>query len=312
MDSNIIGMDDKQLINILLDKLGLTREQIEKQFNKDQKKRKLIKPKKQPKKQPKKEKEEPKQKVKNQYTNRKITIDGQTYKKIMKQHPELFLMDDKLIDLKEGEKIQNKLNEELKKVHEMDDKIIGKKVYSCLTHLFTKVNKDEAEKLKHTHYIIGKDGNYYIHFNRATYNVKNRDVNEFNKIQVFNFEKKEFGKLVKILREDNSFDELYKYRGEYINMILIESIMTTEGVINENYNPVDEDLMMGESENTIYNQYIKYGLNSNAETFGDLFEIKHDKYILDNYKQNSCYVNLIIDTYRQTFVQDAKKINFII
>ena len=51
--------------------------------------------------------------------------------------------------------------------------------------------------------------------------------------------------------------------------------------------------------NIIINKYIKYNRNKNAEKFEDLFNINMSMclYVQENYRANSCFINLIINTY---------------
>lgn len=59
-------------------------------------------------------------------------------------------------------------------------------------------------------------------------------------------------------------------------------------------------LLMNDLENSvIMSHYVDYELNDKAIKFGDLF--KQSKLIEENWKANSCYINIILETYKQPF-----------
>ena len=55
--------------------------------------------------------------------------------------------------------------------------------------------------------------------------------------------------------------------------------------------------------NIILNKYVKYNLNKDAKTFSELFDINTSlcSYVQENYKANSCFINVIINTYYNEF-----------
>jgi hypothetical protein len=185
---------------------------------------------------------------------------------------------------------------------------IPKKKYTALTHLFTRIGEDDAKKFHNVH----KDGRgfKYIHFMRAgMFNVTDEKVLNYVGKYIYDYNEDEFIELKNILREDENYNSLMGYRESYIHLIIIGNVQSpNKEILTTDYNPLLEELAMGESENAIYNSYIKYGLNENAESFGDLFNIKHSNYIHDNFKKNACFVNAIIDAYRPYFDRDKKKL----
>jgi len=56
----------------------------------------------------------------------------------------------------------------------------------------------------------------------------------------------------------------------------------------------------------IYDKFISYDMYMQANSFAKLFDIKLDPYTGSNYKMNSCFINLIIDTYHCEFEKRKK------
>ena len=60
------------------------------------------------------------------------------------------------------------------------------------------------------------------------------------------------------------------------------------------YNSIDN--------NVIYSKFINYVCDEQAATFGELFKkSEQSPYVISNNKANSCYINLIVDTYHEQF-----------
>src|SRR5690606_8683350 len=56
----------------------------------------------------------------------------------------------------------------------------------------------------------------------------------------------------------------------------------------------------------IYSKFVDYDLNDQAAKFSELFGINLNKYTIDNYKANSCFMNLIVDTWHEAFEKRKK------
>ena len=68
-------------------------------------------------------------------------------------------------------------------------------------------------------------------------------------------------------------------------------------IASTNFNPVEADNFKSSTNNSICFKYIEYILNKNATTFEELFDRKLDQN--ENDVDNSCYVNLIVNTYNK-------------
>ena len=48
-------------------------------------------------------------------------------------------------------------------------------------------------------------------------------------------------------------------------------------------------------------------MNTQASTFAEMFGINLNKYTIDNYKMNSCSLNLFVDTWHERFEKRKKQ-----
>jgi hypothetical protein len=127
------------------------------------------------------------------------------------------------------------------------------------------------------------------------------NLNKYNEKKTFKkYMKPQWRQLVKILATDEKAAEILNSLSADISMILIKNVSEVEHT-NEVHDPVNDDLFASSENKTIYSKDISYEINQQAQTFGNLFKINLNKYTIDNYKANSCYVNLIVDTYKEAF-----------
>ena len=85
-----------------------------------------------------------------------------------------------------------------------------------------------------------------------------------------------------------------------INPEVIEKL----GLEEIDINPEDflaEDNYNDTNNQAVISKYINYNINNEAKTFGELFKRKYIPYVNDNYKFNSCFINVIINDYKLNF-----------
>ncbi len=78
-----------------------------------------------------------------------------------------------------------------------------------------------------------------------------------------------------------------------ISLLILRDIL--ENVNQIGTNPTEIPYHNSISNEKIFLKYVDYDVNPKSETFKDLF-ITKDNY--DDYKENSCFLNLIMSTYR--------------
>ena len=166
-------------------------------------------------------------------------------------------------------------------------------------------NKAEFNKKYHG-YVLGKKAidnsarnDIYIKFTKgkdqlSTVKAINK-INEFNNKRMYS-DDEHFNYILKVLKTDKDLDKFIdmvcESRG--IDLIILKNIQlnTKQNGTNPNEEVFHESL----SNDKMFFKYIDYDSNDDSTTFKDLF--KTDKKY-DDYKINSCFLNLIISTYRE-------------
>lgn len=116
-----------------------------------------------------------------------------------------------------------------------------------------------------------------------------------------------------ILHTSNIWSDYFAVYSDYIDairIIQVKSLFKEQREVRKmkkkgiTFDQKINNLHSGGIEKKIMNRYINYDLNNEAQIFNDLFDIEIDtKYVLDNFKANSCYINTIVDTYYKPFEQ---------
>ena len=146
----------------------------------------------------------------------------------------------------------------------------------------------------------------YITYNNDLYkviNVRNVNIQEslipYNNTYTHYEDRENWSNLITILDTDELFHEWSRQAKAYIALIYV----TRAKSINtyNKYKPIKNRLKNSERIEAMYNKYTKYEPSNDIQTFQDLFIKPEHDYILDNKKANSCFVTLIIDTYKNQF-----------
>lgn len=176
-------------------------------------------------------------------------------------------------------------------------------IYRRIIHEDDDDYNEYYEKYKNdgTRYVMGSDGYLYTNsFGVKHFNVNNSSIRNFNK-RTYDFDD-DWKQLIKILSYDAEFMELYENHETYFNLIIIKHVSSGHIVKKTIKDALFESIKLhSDKEGGLYHQYIDYGINKNAKNFGDLFELKIEPYTKDNYKNNSCYINALVDTFHNAF-----------
>ena len=89
---------------------------------------------------------------------------------------------------------------------------------------------------------------------------------------------------------------IYVYDEIVLKSIVKNKVDADDQLKKRVFKKLFDDINLGDSK--LMNPYINYELNKEADTFGDLF---YGDYLIDNKKANSCYINLILNTYYDQF-----------
>ena len=100
--------------------------------------------------------------------------------------------------------------------------------------------------------------------------------------------------LIAYLKTDEKFKK-HIHTVSYIEMIQIDDVEQYSKEVNSNFNPVKAKNYKSSAMNSVCFKYIDYTLNKKATTFEELFYREQEQGDIDN----SCYVNLLVNTYNK-------------
>lgn len=140
----------------------------------------------------------------------------------------------------------------------------------------------------------------------------NEKIKDYLNKQIFGDDHDSFYDLMNLLIHDDSFyDYVKKVNIGYINMIFIIKINDeiSDSNISDNEKIYNFESDLSESENyynninngLIFSKYIIPKVNLNATNFNVLFEETKIKYVAENYKINSCFLNSILNCFKESF-----------
>ena len=160
-----------------------------------------------------------------------------------------------------------------------------------------KVNK-YTEKSK---IITDKDGQeHYLRYVGSINNVKNTIVKKYVGKRVFYYDTA-FSELMKIVDPIQTSDG---YSALIIKSVEHPTKEEIRNAKNKNFRKEykKSDFFNDDSERGYYHHLINYDINDKAKTFNELFKLPVvTDYCRDNYKTNSCFLNILVDTYHTSF-----------
>ena len=143
---------------------------------------------------------------------------------------------------------------------------------------FSRLNKKDINK-------------YMVRGDDSKKEFETRIYNKYTKYEISGNFKKTF----KRVSQSQQIDAIYIFNPRELIRPLGQKRLTLPRLFARN--------KINDSNNnvTIINKFINYDLNKDAQTFGELFDVSLCKYAGDNYRANSCFINIIIDTYYDQF-----------
>jgi hypothetical protein len=221
-------------------------------------------------------------------------------------------------DINEEEKIErnnrlnfkNKIDEFNNDFYEYDnDKYMDHVKDTSAEIIVYRYDDDKSKNKKYKSFI--KNGQKYIQIREPFSVFVSNEIEKYKFKKVFRNKVDDFKDILSILIHDKTFNELYNYAKDYIACIYVlntEELKGTElGTIEYPYLKLlfDRDNFNSYLNNKVYSKYISYMINKEAKQFNELFEEKTIEYVKDNYKNNSCFINAIINNFKTAF--DLKK-----
>jgi hypothetical protein len=144
-------------------------------------------------------------------------------------------------------------------------------------------------------------------------NVHDPKIMTYNQSRTYYYEHARFGVLVKMIKAGmvQLSDGIHCIIVTNINSPTEKDIKTaTLSTYFGKKGIKSKELFSSDSEGGFYHKYITYDINKEAKSFNELFKIPiTTDYCKDNYKANSCYINLLVDTFHTAFSK-CKKYKF--
>ena len=169
-------------------------------------------------------------------------------------------------------------------------------------------NKIDIKKY-HSHFTV--DNDIYVQLYTQILNVTDVDIYRFEHKRTYRHDKDKYEDLWNILRTDDSAPKNANIAGSSsIDCIVVAQVNAPlENNFANLFKPKEKALFSGDSEGGIFHNYINYSLDKKSKTFNEMFKIDVCDYVQDNYKSNSCYVNILVDTFYKSF-QNSKHYTF--
>ena len=217
----------------------------------------------------------------------------------------------KNIDIKnEMKKIKELKEKKHKQLYNKEDKFNNYKIknISVKVSLWTRLEKKEDANLNYAIHLDSKGLYYQIRYADAYYNVScpYDIINKFKGKYTYDYNNN-WDQLINILKTNETFKHVNENNETYVNMIIVHQVYNflrrdIEDVpLFKKYLPKFEELHREQTEWAIYHKYIDYSIDENAKSFNEMFNIPLEKYTQDNYKANSCFLNILVDTYHKAF-----------
>jgi hypothetical protein len=208
----------------------------------------------------------------------------------------------------------------IKKVKKEDEQQIVPEVNNNSSYNITVVlltNNDENKnneknyKNNRSHKINGKK---YNQLRTININIK-KDLSKYTNKYILdkttdNKPNEDFKEIIDALNDDDDFDEFYGKVKGYLNGVNIISSSNTTSNNQTGGSSYANNLFTDNNYNSyvnkcVFSKYVKPLINTNAESFNQLFYQKQNEYVKENYKNNSCFINAIIENFKKSF--DKKK-----
>ena len=192
------------------------------------------------------------------------------------------------------------------------------KSYGCKLLFYRLIDKDDMTVYQKTIKHKGKryrscwpklatvNGDVLPYNEKRTFKPSKDDMNadEFRNTTIL------WNNLLKIIKTDKDVKEFLDTIAEhasfdYYSIIVTNVVEIVEG--GKAYDPLEGRLFSEQAPKAIFNNYITYDLNTQASTFAEMFGITLNKYTIDNYKMNSCMLNLFVDTWHESFEKRKKQ-----
>lgn len=185
---------------------------------------------------------------------------------------------------------------------------VKEKLYTANVLIYRRYTEEEYTEMKKQYTNVKHfkhQGLFYVQMKNMLVNGI-PDLTEYANKRIFDDDQGLFNRINSIIcTHDTDYNDYFSLYSSYINAITLINFNIHEDVVP--INPLVENLHYENINNGITNKYITYALNKQAADFSQLFKIELQSYTLENYKANSCYVNIIIDHFKPAFTSREKR-----
>lgn len=254
-----------------------------------------------------------KEKITNKIIKNYIKAEDKLFAQLLKESEKQFdVAEKKAIKIKKAKVVQQK--KEAKKVVVKQNIIYTSRIlyYSNVISWESALAELGLLKKDVKSFFTDTKGDLYIQLYTQLLNVKSAGINDFEHKRTFNYNKKDWTKLWSILRTDQNAPKSEGVAGSMaIDCIIVSKVNTPHyNEVDKIFKPKERKWFASDVEGGMYHNYINYSLDKSAKTFNEMFEIKTCDYVQENYKSNSCFVNILVDTFYNAFQNKNKLYNF--
>ena len=168
-------------------------------------------------------------------------------------------------------------------------------------YILKTVDKEKFKKKYHG-YVLGKKGDIHMKYNKVdkviTVKADNNFEKGFQNQRIYNDDVDKFKYAIRVLKTNKDMKTFIEMVCESNSISLIIFGHISEDKNQNGTNPEEISYHDSLSNEKLFLKYIDYDVNHDSETFKDLFITKDN---FNDYKENSCFLNLIVSTYRDKF-----------
>lgn len=194
-----------------------------------------------------------------------------------------------------------------KKLIELKNKRKRKYLTTTSTILLYRI-KDDNDNIKNKKILKLKDKNIILSQMRIMKVLTTDKIIKFENTRNYNNDN-DFNELINILKDDETFKSYYDLVSSYIYLIIVKDCINNlnndEIEFDDNFILNDKNYGIKKDEiKGIDNKFVKYKVNKNAISFNEIFKVSYIKEIHENYKENSCFFNELLN-YWQKPIKEA-------
>ena len=182
-------------------------------------------------------------------------------------------------------------------------------IYTAKFILFQQIDKSDRERYKGYSTALDNKGNLYVALFAVRLNVTDPAIYNFasGNGRTYKKETDKWDDLTGIMYGDPRCPDLNVSGG--FDLIVVSNIETPNVMINYDIFKPKNNVWHSDIEGGLYHSYINYNINNDAKSFNELFDVPCCDYVQDNYKTNSCFINILVDAFRKSF-QNNKHYRF--